>query len=236
MIRDQGLPMKIGVILAGTIAAGLLGPVRSEATDLLRPTVAPVASSWQSGWFVHAGPAGLVLNESAKISLGGARVPGASISIDPQLTAAVEFGYFFNPNFAVSFTGGFPPTVDVLGRGTVAGLGKLGTATYGPATLTAHYHFTGFGNIQPYIGAGPTFMYVFNTKDGALSDLKLANAVGFAVQAGVNVMIDRNWGVFFDVKKAYLRSTTTGTLGGIPAKGKVVLDPLVIHTGVTYKF
>lgn len=228
--------MRTGVLLAGTVAAAMLCSVHSEASDLLRPTASPVAPSWLSGWFLHVGPAGLVLNESAKISLGGARVPGASISIDPQLTGAVEFGYFFNPNFAVSFTGGFPPTVDVLGRGTVAGLGRLGTATYGPATLTAHYHFTGFGNIQPYIGAGPTFMYVFNTKDGAMADLKMQNAIGFAVQAGVNIMVNQNWGVFFDVKKAYLRSTASGNLGGAPVKGKVVLDPLVIHTGVTYKF
>ncbi len=228
--------MRIGVVLAGTVAAGMALHTQSIAADLLRPSITPSIPSFLSGWFVHVGPAGLVLTESAKIRLGGSPVPGASISIDPQLTAAVEVGYFFNPNFAVSFTGGFPPTVDVLGKGTVAGLGRLGTATYGPATLTAQYHFTGFGNIQPYIGAGPTFMYVFNTKDAALSNVKLANSVGFALQAGVNIMFDRNWGVFFDVKKAYLRSTTTGTLGGLPAKGKVVLDPLVIHTGVTYKF
>ncbi len=222
--------------LLGMVAGAVLASAQVHAADFLRPTDSPAIPPAPSRFFVHFGPAGLVLKESAKINVGGVRQPGASITIDPQLTAAVELGYYLNQNFSVSFTGGFPPTVDVLGRGVIAGLGKLGQATYGPATLTAQYHFTGFGNIQPYIGAGPTFMYVFNTKDAALGNLKMDNAVGFALQAGVNVMMTQNWGVFFDVKKAYLRSTATGVLGGAPVKGKVVLDPLVLHTGVTYKF
>jgi outer membrane protein len=206
------------------------------AADLPKPAVLPPAPSFLSGFYIHAGPGGLILSESAKISLGGSRVPGASIQADPQLTPVIEAGYYLNPNFAVSFTGGYPPTVDVMGKGLVAGLGRMGTMTYGPATLTAHYHFTGFGPIQPYIGAGPTFMYVFNASNGALSNFQVSNAIGFAGQVGVDIMINDNWGAFIDVKKAYLRTTSTGTLGGIPTKSKAVLDPLVIHTGVSYRF
>ncbi len=49
-------------------------------------------------------------------------------------------------------------------------------------------------------------------------------------------MINRHWGAFFDVKKAFLRTTATGDLGGVPVRAKVVLDPLVVHSGLTYRF
>lgn len=228
--------MRAGKFWLGLMSGVMLLQGAAFAADLPRAAVLPPAPSFLSGFFIHAGPGGLVLSESARISLGGNRVQGGSIQVDPQLSPVVEVGYFLNQNFAVSFTGGYPPTVDVMGKGVVAGLGRMGTMTYGPATLTAHYHFTGFGRIQPYIGAGPTFMYVFNTRDGALSNFQVSNALGFAAQVGVDIMINDNWGAFIDVKKAYLRTTSTGTLGGAPTKSKAVLDPLVIHTGISYRF
>ena len=179
------------------------------------------------------------MDESAKINVGGALVPGATIGVDPHYSVIVEAGMFLTPNWSVSFTGGFPPTIDIAGKGTAAALGKLGEATYGPATLTAQYRFTNFGAFQPYIGAGPTFMLVFGTKDGSIQDLKLNNAVGFAVQIGADFMINDQWGIFFDVKKAYLRTKAKGTVpafGGAPMRANVTLDPLVIHTGVTFRF
>ena len=217
------------------LAAGLACQV-AHAANIPAVYAPPPAVISSLPFFVHVGAAGIFLSEGAKVTLLGAPVVGANVKIASQLTGVVEAGYFVTPEVAVSFTGGFPPTVDIIGRGTILGLGRLGTATYGPSTLTAHYHFKNFGRFQPYIGAGPTFMIVFGTKDGALTNLKVNNAVGFAVQAGADFMFDDKWGVFVDVKKAYLRTTATGLLFGLPTKSAVKLDPLVIHTGLTYRF
>ncbi len=217
-------------LLASCLTSGAI------AADVPASYAPPPAVTTSLPFFVHIGPGGIFLNESAKVSLLGAGVPGASVRVASQLTAAVEVGYFITPEIAVSATGGFPPTVDFMGRGTVAGLGRLGTATYGPAVLTASYHFKGFGKFQPYVGAGPTFLIIFGQKDGALTNLKVNNSVGFAGQIGANYMFDEKWGMFVDVKKAYLRTTATGLLGGAATKSDVKLDPLVVHTGLTYRF
>jgi outer membrane protein len=103
-------------------------------------------------------------------------------------------------------------------------------------TLTAHYHFSGLGRLQPYIGAGPAFMYVFDDKDGIMGDLKIGHTVGFAVQIGADYMITDRWGIFVDVKKAILRTDATGSLGVAPVSADIKLDPLVVHTGVTFRF
>ncbi len=217
-------------------ALSLLGSLSTGHAALAADLYAPVKPAVFLPFFVHAGAAGIFLSEGAKVAVAGVGVPGANIYVASQLTVVVEAGYFITPEIAVSFTGGFPPTVDVIGRGAIAGLGRVGTSTYGPTTLTAHYHFRQFGRFQPYIGAGPAFMIVFDTKDGALANLKLNHAVGFATQIGADYMFDEKWGVFIDVKKAYLRTTATGFLGPAPVKSNVKLDPLVVHTGLTYRF
>jgi outer membrane protein len=103
-------------------------------------------------------------------------------------------------------------------------------------TLTAHYHFMNLGRLQPYVGLGPAFMYVFDDKDGAMSRLHINNTVGVALQAGADLMITDRWGVFVDVKKAFLRTEATGYLGPAPVKAQVTLDPLVLHTGLNLRF
>jgi outer membrane protein len=79
-------------------------------------------------------------------------------------------------------------------------------------------------------------MYVFDEKDGLLSDLKVRHTMGVAFQAGVDLMLDDHWGVFLDVKKAILRTEASGYLGPAPIKADVRLDPLVLHAGLTYRF
>src|SRR3712207_3799795 len=91
-------------------------------------------------------------------------------------------------------------------------------------TLTAHYHFMGLGRLQPYVGLGPAFMYVFDEKDGVMSHLRVQNAAGFAFQVGADLMVTEHWGVFVDVKKAILRTEAKGVYGGVPVNADVKLE------------
>jgi outer membrane protein len=216
-------------------ALGLFATAASAAD--LRGTQGPEDTPPDAGFFfVHLGPAGLVLDEGAEIYAGGYRIPGGDISVKSHVTFAAEVGYYFTPNIAVSFTGGFPPNVKIEADGSMDGLGRVGATTYGPMTVTAHYHFTGLGRLQPYVGIGPAFMYVFDSKDGLMGTLNIDHAMGVAFQVGADYMINDHWGVFVDVKKAILRTEATGFLGAAPIRTDIKLDPLVLHTGVTYRF
>lgn len=223
--------------VAALISSALWVVVGGYATAADLPVKAPVPLvEALSPWYLHIGPGGLFYHEGATIKAGGAILPGADISQKWSPTIMFEVGYYLTPNWAVSFTGGYPPTVSVFGAGTIAGLGKLGESTYGPMALTAHYHFDGWGRIRPYIGAGPAYMVVFGTKDAALTNVKVENSWGFVGQVGVDVMINQHWGWFFDLKQAYLRTDASGNLGVIPITARVKLDPTVLHTGVVYRF
>lgn len=187
-------------------------------------------------WFVHGGPALVAPAETSKVWAGGQPVSGASVSIEHRWTVAGELGYFVAPHIAVAVAAGFPPTFKVVAAGTLAGLGTAGEMTGGPAGLLAQYHFNPTGRIRPYVGAGASFLVVFGTKDGVMTDLKAKSAMGAALQAGSDFMWNDRWGAFVDFKKAWVGTIATGTLGPNPVRAKVKVDPFVTNVGLTYHF
>lgn len=194
------------------------------------------AAAQDSGWYLHVGPGQLAPDESATIQAGGAPFPGADVSIDSSITAAVEIGRFFTPNIAGSLIVGLPPTEDVNGAGTLAAAGKLGELQYGPGALTAHYHFNREGRFQPYIGGGVALMVVFKDDDGAATNLEVDNAVGPAVQVGADLMFNDRFGAFVDYKKAFFDTESSGNLGAIPFTADIQVDPSFLHTGLSVRF
>ena len=197
---------------------------------------APAQAQEASRWFVHLGPALVSPDEDARMTAGGQPVPGANVSIDSRWTVAGEIGYFLTPNIAIALAAGYPPTFKVETAGTMAGMGTAGEMTGGPAGLLLQYHFNSEGRIKPYVGAGASFLVVFGTKDGLMTDLKAKSAVGTALQAGVDIMLDDRMGMFVDVKKAWVGTVATGDMGPAPVRAKVDVNPLVTNVGLTYRF
>ena len=87
------------------------------------------------------------------------------------------------PSVIVSLTAGLPPTTTLIGKGgPVDGL-QLGRVKYGPAVLSAHYHFDA-GSFKPYVGAGINYTAVLESKDGAVAELDVKSAWGSVLQVG----------------------------------------------------
>ena len=196
----------------------------------------PAHAETANRWFVHAGPAFVSPQEKTTLQAGGAAIPGADVKLDGRWTVAAEVGYFVTPNVSVSLAAGLPPKFKVVGAGALAGLGTAGTMTGGPAGLLVQYHFNRDGMIQPYVGAGASFLVVFSTSDGVMSNVSAKSAVGTALQAGADVMFNDRLGGFVDIKKAWVGTVATGFLGPTPVRAKVRVDPLVGNVGLTYKF
>jgi len=195
------------------------------------------AQSQQAGdWIVHAGPAVVTPDESASMTAGGSPVPGADVSIGSEWTVEAEASYFVTPNVAIAVAVGFPPEFEVEAAGSLAGAGTVGKMTGGPAGLLVQYHFNRGGKVSPYVGAGAAFLFVFGTEDGVLTSLDADSAVGTALQVGANLWLNERWGAFVDVKKAFVETTATGSLGGAPVRAEVTIDPLVTNFGVSYRF
>ncbi|HSW19280.1 MAG TPA: OmpW family outer membrane protein [Ramlibacter sp.] len=187
-------------------------------------------------WWVHVGPVNVKFHTNAEASLGGAGIPGAGLEASSSTTLGLEVGYDLTPNLAARVTVGVPPTTRITGAGPLAGAGELGRLKYGPAVASLTWAFDGLGAVRPYMGAGINYTVVLASKDGAITSLDAKNAFGGVLQAGVDVPLDRRWGIFLDVKKIFLKTTATGMVGPAPASASVRLNPLLVHAGVSYRF
>lgn len=204
---------------------------------LAAAAVATSAQAQEAGdWIVHLGPALVDPDESASLTAGGAPVPGGNVKIDAEWSVEGEVSYFLTPNIAISAAAGFPPEFTIEGAGSLAGLGTAGKMRGGPAGIFAQYHFNRAGRVSPYVGAGVAFLVVFGTEDGALTNVEADSAVGTSLQAGANVWLNDRWGAFIDVKKVFIETESTGSLGGAPVRATVTIDPLVTNFGVAWRF
>lgn len=189
-------------------------------------------------FWLHIGPVAVRFNTDTQLVVGGAPVNGANAEAKNNVALGVELGFEVAPAVMVSFTVGSPPTTNLTGKGgPVDGL-ELGRVKYGPAVLSAHYHFDA-GSFRPYVGAGINYTAVLESKDGAVAGLDVKSAWGGVLQAGVDVPLPGEWGLFVDIKKIYLKTTASGTVpafGGQPANARIRLDPLLIHAGLSWRF
>ena len=115
---------------------------------------------------------------------------------------------------------------------TVAG--NPGTLKALPPSLLVQYHFTDLGAIKPYVGVGMNYTSFTSVSVPAIPTASLSsNSTGGVAQIGVDYMIDKNWGLNFDLK--YIQIKTEVYAGGAD-KGQLALNPTAAALGVTYRY
>ncbi len=227
----------IAALAGGLAVAGVVAASAADLADApLKSTSVsdPAAVIKDNPWFARVGLGGFIFDSSATVTVNGATVPGGTARATNNLTAVVELGYFVTRNISVQFTGGIPPTSTLRGSGTLAGAGRLGQVTYGPAALTTNFVYKDFGAFQPYVGLGGAYAIIFGQSDGAVQNLKVKGAAAFVVQGGADYYLNKNWSIFADVKHLFLTVNATGTVGGAPATAKTRLDPTIVTAGIAY--
>jgi outer membrane protein len=194
------------------------------------------AAPERRAWIVHVGAGRLSAKDDARVHVLEKAIPGAAVDVDPRYTGVIEVGRFVGSAFSVNITAGLPVKQKIGASGSISAIGQLGRMTYGPAAATLLWHPLRNTAVRPYVGAGVAYMHVFDANDSAVRALHVDNDIGPAVQGGVEVSAAPAWGVFVDAKKAFLRTDATGSLGGAPVLAHLRLDPLVLHTGIAFRF
>lgn len=237
-MQDFGAVMKRFLLCAAS-AAALLGASSAQAADLgaRKPMMAAAPVAVFNPWMVRFRALAVIPQDNSSVFVNGARIPGSSnLDVTNSLVPEIDITYFFNKNFAVELILGTTPH-SVKTTGNLAGLGKVGSSWLLPPTLTAQYHFNLTDSIKPYVGAGVNYTFFLDEKQkGAFTAFNLKNSFGLALQAGVDIAIDKNWGLNIDVKKLFLQPDYRAVLGGAVVTGKAKIDPWLIGAGVYYKF
>mgnify|MGYP002735293607 FL=1 len=152
------------------------------------------------------------------------------VNANDKTIPEVDVTYFFNKNVAAELILTVPQKQTVY-----AGPNTLGTFKHLPPTLLAQYHFTDFNGFKPYVGAGINYTKISSVNLSYGGALSLdSHSWGGALQAGVDIPLDKNWSLNFDVKKIYIKSDVYAADGS--NLGTLKLNPVAASVGIGYRF
>ena len=193
-------------------------------------------------WYVHLGAEGVLFDSALNSgTISGVPLPAtAAAHVTNNLTASIEVGRYVTDNISFSLSAGLPPTNDIYGDGALAGLGRIGSATYGAFIIGGQYHITSLGQFKPYVGAGVSYDVIFGTSDGSIiKNFHVDNGFGFALQAGAEYDISEHIGLFVDAKKLFANAHATGNEFGspkLPMDANLRLNPWLVSAGLNIRF
>lgn len=169
---------------------------------------------------------------------------GSQVRATDSVVPTVAMEYFVSPQFSLETICCITPH-DVRGTGALDGAELIDNAIILPATVTAKLHLPLDGGIKPYIGAGPTYWFIFSEDVGAdaaalgATEVDLSDEFGFVLQAGVDVALnDRGLGLSLDAKRYFIDTTATfvGAGSATALQTEHQLDPWVVSGGLTFRF
>ena len=202
-------------------------------------TVSLSAQNWQ----VRLRGVAVQPNEKSEV-----RAIGGDVNISNSFIPELDFTYFFNKNVAAELIlGTTKHDVKTTGSNLTAIGGPasaevdLGSVWLLPPTLTLQYHFYPTKTLKPYLGAGLNYTIFYSVDEGSVvKGLDYDNAVGFALQGGLDYMLNDKYFLNFDIKKLFLKTDVnvdaTNLASGLKIPAEVNIDPLLIGFGVGMKF
>jgi outer membrane protein len=209
--------MRLKLLVVAMAAVASLAPVASQAQ-----------SSSENPWMVRVRATDLIWQNGQS----GAVVQGANVKAANKVIPEFDISYFFTKNIAAELVLTYPQTININYTASQTNLGSIKAL---PPTLLLQYHFTDFGALKPYVGAGVNYT-IFSSRNnlgnGAYSEG--ASSVGAVGQVGADYMLDKNWGLNLDLKYATI-STVVTTAAGVNG-GTLTLNPWMPSVGVAYKF
>ena len=200
--------MKKQIVVAALLAAGTV-------------TGAMAQSSGEGAWMVRARAVNLDMSNKDSTGLG--------LVVNNKTIPEVDVTYFLTPNVAAELILTVPQKQTVYSNGA-----SIGTFKHLPPTLLAQYHFTGLQGYRPYVGVGINYTDISKVSllGGAVTLDQ--DSWGGALQAGVDIALDRNWSINLDVKKVYIK--TNVFLAGAQQPGEFKINPTLVGLGLGYRF
>ena len=177
--------------------------------------------------------------------LSAPSLPGTKTDVkaDTQLSGGIT--YMYTDHFAVDLPLALPFRHDLVGAGSIAGVGKIGDVKALPITLLAQYRFLeAQAPVRPYVAAGLTYARLYGEQgSGALTALtnpggtptRLAidSRWGTTFQVGVTARINDTWFVDASLSKTLLKTRNTLSTGQTL---DIKLDPVTVSVGVGMRF
>ena len=148
------------------------------------------------------------------------------LTVNNKTIPDVDVSYFFTPNVAAELILTVPQKHTLR-----AGSAAIGSLKHLPPTLLLQYHFNTPG-IKPYVGAGLNYTRFSSVKAPAGVDID-RNSFGAALQVGVDIPLQKNLYLNFDIKKVFIKTDVTANGAKL---GSFKVDPVLVGVGLGWRF
>lgn len=190
-----------------------------------------------SPWMVR-GRALLIAPKHDSSPIGALAVPADAIQVQKRWIPELDITYFISKNLATELVLGYTK-LDVKVTSSAAGAFDAGSFHVLPPTLTLQWHFAPDAAIRPYVGAGVNYTRFGKVRLAVPTAPAIPLSVqkdsfGLAVQAGVDIQLDRQWFLNLDLKKVQIRTDVRDPSGA--TLSTVRADPWLFGVGVGYRF
>lgn len=222
-MTNRLLPRLACLLLAALPA--MHGAARAESL-LDQPTVGKAAGTFM----IRLRAIGVIPeNLSSATSIGG------SVRTSNQAAPEVDLSYFFTDHLAAELIAASTRHT-LTAAHTALGNVDVGSTYVLPPTLTLQYHFMPHARFSPYVGAGVTVAWFYDTHPAGptITKLGLQTSAGPAVQVGADYNLTGHWFLNFDAKQIFLNTRARINVGAIRARTS--LDPTIVGFGIGYRF
>lgn len=207
------------------------------------------------GWF-HLAPQDSSSPLRVNTPLGSGTLANSSASVGHSDTGGGSLSYFVTDHIAVESVFGYPPKMRLDGGGSLAPLGKLGSANeWSPTVLLKYYFGNPDAKLRPYVGAGASYVWYSNVRlePGLASGVFLAStglsgpthadlssSLTPVFNTGMNVRLSKHWSAGLSVSYVVLSTratlTTQTPIGTVTSQTKLHVNPIVTFVSLGYRF
>ena len=172
-------------------------------------------------------------------------LPGTKADVESDIQPVLIFAYGLTDNISLEAALGTPYKHKIVGAGSIAGTGELGSVEALPPTVFAQYRFFApTATFRPYIGIGATYAYFMKARgSGKLTALtnpggdpttfEIDNKFTYTGQIGVAMNLSERWFADVTVNKSKLRTDVHFSTGQTQ---HMKLDPVAVVLALGYKF
>jgi len=172
-------------------------------------------------------------------------LPFTKADVERDIQPVVIIAYGLTDNISLEGALGTPYKHKIMGAGSIAGTGELGTVEALPPTLFAQYRFFApTATFRPFVGIGATYAYFMKERgSGKLTALTnpggnpttfdIDNKFTYTAQVGVAMNLSEKWFADVTVNKSRLRTDVHFSTG---QNQHMKLDPVAVVLAVGYKF